>query len=278
MSRLLNHNFWVRTLSGVVLFILVVGLTKASPYTLLMLLAAICIGGMLEFYKIARLTGAEPLETYPTILGVLVMLIAFFGRLGQISFAWFLIFIPALFILFVVELYRKKKNPFANVAWAIAGLIYIAVPMALLAYIPVQAGTGGVIVYRPFMVLSIIFIVWANDVGAYLCGVTMGRHKLFERISPKKSWEGFVGGIICAVGVGMLMSHIQSSPLMLWGWAGLVIAVAGVFGDLVESMFKRSVGLKDSGNLIPGHGGILDRFDALIFAVPFVFMYFVLFL
>ncbi len=278
MSRLLNHNFWVRTLSGVVLFILVVGLTKASPYTLLMLLAAICIGGMLEFYKIARLTGAEPLETYPTILGVLAMLIAFFGRLGQISFAWFLIFIPALFILFVVELYRKKKNPFANVAWAIAGLIYIAVPMALLAYIPVQAGTGGVIVYRPFMVLSIIFIVWANDVGAYLCGVTMGRHKLFERISPKKSWEGFVGGIICAVGVGMLMSHIQSSPLMLWGWAGLVIAVAGVFGDLVESMFKRSVGLKDSGNLIPGHGGILDRFDALIFAVPFVFMYFVLFL
>lgn len=278
MSRLLNHNFWVRTLSGVVLFILVVGLTKASPYTLLMLLAAICIGGMLEFYKIARLTGAEPLETYPTILGVLAMLIAFFGRLGQISFAWFLIFIPALFILFVVELYRKKKNPFANVAWAIAGLIYIAVPMALLAYIPVQAGTGGVIVYRPFMVMSIIFIVWANDVGAYLCGVTMGRHKLFERISPKKSWEGFVGGIICAVGVGMLMSHIQSSPLMLWGWAGLVIAVAGVFGDLVESMFKRSVGLKDSGNLIPGHGGILDRFDALIFAVPFVFMYFVLFL
>lgn len=301
-----KHNFWIRTISGVVLLLLVLGLVMLSPYTMLILLVAICVGGMLEFYKIARLTGAEPLNVYPVILGVLVISIAFFGRLGHVSFLWFAGFLPALAIIFIAELYRNKKNPFANIAWAITGILYIAVPLALLAYLPLQAvaesdiaGAGGGmvstgsdivssrgdivstvsgIVYRPLIVLGIIFIVWANDIGAYLFGVSLGRHKLFERISPKKSWEGFIGGVICAAGVGVLISKIMNAPLWVWGMAGLIIALSSVFGDLIESMLKRSAGVKDSGNLIPGHGGVLDRFDALIFAIPFVFTYFVVYL
>lgn len=261
-----------------------------SPYTMLILLVAICVGGMVEFYKIARFTGVEPLNVYPVILGVLAISLAFFGRLGYVSFLWFAGFLPALAIIFIAELYRNKKNPFTNIAWALTGILYIAVPLALLAYLPLQAGAGGYmagtgssvtgadseIVYCPFMVLGIIFIVWANDIGAYLFGVSLGRHRLFERISPKKSWEGFIGGVICAVGVGILMSRIMNAPLWLWGVAGLIIALSSVFGDLIESMLKRSAGVKDSGNLIPGHGGVLDRFDALIFAIPFIFTYFVI--
>lgn len=292
MTLLKNRNFWIRAISGVVLLLLVLGMVMLSPYTMLILLAAICIGGMAEFYKIARLTGAEPLNVYPVILGVLAISTTFFGRLSHVSFLWFAGFLPALAVIFIAELYRNKKNPFANIAWAITGILYIAVPLALLAYLPLQAvaegdigiaggdvvSTGSGIVYRPLIVLGIIFIVWANDIGAYLFGVSLGRHKLFERISPKKSWEGFVGGVICAVGTGILISKIMHEPLWLWGVAGLIIALSSVFGDLIESMLKRSAGVKDSGNLIPGHGGVLDRFDALIFAIPFVFTYFVLYL
>lgn len=245
---------------------------------MLTLLAVICLGAMLEFYKMARLSGADPLDTYPTVLGVLGVLAAFFVKTGKMPSGVFVAFLPAVFALFVAELYRKRATPFANIAWALAGLVYIALPMALLAFIPVQgASVPGYIVYHPLTVLGIILIVWGNDVGAYLFGVAFGRHKLFERISPKKSWEGFAGGLLCAVGVGVLMGRLQGASLWLWGGAGLVVALAGVFGDLVESMMKRSVGLKDSGNVIPGHGGFLDRFDALLLAVPFVFTYFYIF-
>ena len=245
---------------------------------MLALMAVICMGSMLEFYKISRLTGADPLDTYPTVLGILAVLMAFFIKLGKVPAEGFLLLIPAVFVLFIAELYRKRETPFANIAWAVAGLVYIAVPMALIAYMPVQpASLPGYIVYRPLTVLGIFIIVWANDVGAYLFGVMLGRHKLFERISPKKSWEGFVGGLLCAVGAGLLIAGFQHSSLWFWGGAGAVISVTGVFGDLVESMLKRSVGLKDSGNSIPGHGGFLDRFDALLLAVPFVFTYFIIF-
>ncbi len=276
-NRLINRSFGVRTLSGAVLAAVVVGAIMLSPFSMLMLLALLSLGSMLEFYRIARRTGAEPLDTYPTTVGVLLVIMTFFYKAGKIPGSLFWCFIPALFLLFVIELYRKKENPFANIAWALTGIVYIAVPFALLAYIPVQAATHGYLVYHPMLLLSVILMVWVNDVGAYLFGVTLGRHRLFERISPKKSWEGFFGGVIFTVGTGVLLAYWLDAPLAYWGGAGLVIAVAGVLGDLVESMLKRSVELKDSGNLIPGHGGLLDRFDALILATPFVFIYFIIF-
>ena len=181
--------------------------------------------------------------------------------------------LPLVFVLFIAELYRKQPSPLTNIAWEIAGIVYAAVPMALFVTLPV-AVRGAEIDYSPAVLLSILFIVWANDVGAYLFGVAFGRRKLFERISPNKSWEGFFGGVACAVGVGMLVALWQDASVPAWAGAGGIVAVTGVFGDLVESMFKRSVGIKDSGNILPGHGGFLDRFDALILALPFVYTYF----
>lgn len=273
----LSSNFWIRTASSIAIFVVVVGLIMASPYTMLMLLTLICICSMLEFYKIAKLTGAKPLDVYPAVLGAATVLIAFFVKVKQMPSWIFLILVPLIFILFITELHRKSKTPFANIAWSLLGLVYIAVPLAMLAFIPVQGTTSGYVVYRPLMILGIFFIVWANDVGAYLFGVTLGRHKLFPRVSPKKSWEGFFGGLLCAVAVGALMSHLQSAPIYLWAVGGAVISIFGVYGDLVESMFKRSVDIKDSGSIIPGHGGFLDRFDALFLAAPFIFIYFIIF-
>lgn len=277
MNKLLNHNFRVRTLSALVLLVVVVGMILFSPYAMAALMLVLCLGCMQEFYKIARLTGADPLDTYPSLIGGGLVGMSFFYKTGGMPGAFFVLLLPAVFLLFIIELYRRKGTPFANIAWALAGIVYIAVPFALLAYLPVKDAVPGDIVYRPMILLTIFLVVWTNDVGAYLFGVTLGRHRLFERISPKKSWEGFFGGLLCAVGAGMLIAHFLNFPLLYWGGAALVIAVAGVLGDLIESMLKRSVDLKDSGNIIPGHGGFLDRFDALLLAAPFVFVYFIIF-
>ena len=179
-------------------------------------------------------------------------------------------------LLFISGLYSRSQSPFADNAKVLAGHMYIAVPFALLTVLPCTEAPEEGFVYNPLVVLGVIFTVWANDIGAYLIGRWLGRHRLFERISPKKSWEGFFGGVCSAIAVGILMGYWQDASLLLWAGAGLVIAVSSVFGDLVESMLKRSVGLKDSGSIIPGHGGFLDRFDALLMAVPFVFVYFML--
>ena len=207
--------------------------------------------------------------------------VEFAVQTGRCPASAFALLLPMIFALFVAELYRRHENPLGNVCWELGGLVYIALPFALLATIPLRGACSAGSSYVPGDMLAIIFIVWANDVGAYLAGSLFGRHRLFERISPKKSWEGFAGGVLCAVAVGWLYGLYagpgDTAHGLLWSGAGLVVAVAGVLGDLVESMLKRSAGLKDSGNSIPGHGGFLDRFDALILAVPFVYAYFAIF-
>ncbi len=277
MTDLLHNNLIVRTLTGIVFLAVVLGCIFLSPYALLMLLVIVCMGGMLELYKLAALRGARPLEVLPTVTGCLMILLAFFVKLHKVPALCFVVLLPLVFLLFVVELYRKQENPFVNIAWSLLGIVYVALPMALLAYMPVQPAMHGYVIYRPLIVLNVFLLVWANDVGAYLLGMLLGRHKMIERISPKKTWEGFVGGVLCAVGVGFLLAHFQHMAAGLWVGAALVIALTGVAGDLVESMLKRSVGVKDSGKIMPGHGGFLDRFDALFMAVPFIFTYLIIF-
>ena len=132
--------------------------------------------------------------------------------------------------------------------------------------------------WQPWYFLFYLFIVWANDVFAYLVGVTMGKHRLCERISPKKSWEGFFGGILGAIGVGALGAYFLDGRYEIWISLAAIIAITGVLGDLVESMFKREAGVKDSGNIMPGHGGVLDRFDALLVSAPFAFIFVLFFI
>ena len=278
MNRLLNKTLYIRTLSGAGLLVVVLGAVLWSPYSMLALLLLLTVGSMNEFYRIARLRQASPLRVYPILIGAGIVITSFFVATGAASprvFTWIL---PAVFALFIVGLYDKSSTHVENIVWEIGGIVYIAVPMALLTSMPIN-GVYGTIIYTPSILLSILFIVWANDVGAYLTGVAFGRRKLFERISPNKSWEGFFGGVACAILVGGICGYLTApSPnsILVWAGAGAVIAISGVFGDLIESMLKRSVGIKDSGNIMPGHGGFLDRFDALILAAPFVYTYFTL--
>jgi len=180
------------------------------------------------------------------------------------------IIVLAMPIMAICELYRKSATPIANIATSILGTLYVALPMSLMLIIPLLLGNGE---WNPWIIIFYVFIIWANDVFAYLFGITLGKHRLFERISPKKSWEGFFGGLLGAMAMGYVASLVVEANALLWIGLALVAALSGVFGDLIESMFKRSIDIKDSGNIIPGHGGWLDRFDALIVSAPFVFVY-----
>lgn len=273
-------NLMVRTLSGLVLVAVFVGAVLGSQWSFGALLLLILVGGQTEFYKLARETGLSPQRWMGLAVGVLLFALNFivFRQFSRSvtdeaggAVLYLLLYIGLLLpTLFVCELFRRSATPLANLGATLLGVLYVAVPLSLLLYVPVLAGDG---VWRPETVLCYIFIIWANDVFAYLVGMTFGRHRLCERLSPKKSWEGFFGGIAGAVAMGLVAARVMDGSCWVWAGLALVAAATGVLGDLVESMFKRAAGVKDSGTLIPGHGGVLDRFDAMLLSAPFVFVY-----
>ncbi|MCH5335061.1 MAG: phosphatidate cytidylyltransferase [Alistipes sp.] len=273
----------VRALSGAFLVAVIVGTLYASPVAFAVVAFVILMFGMKEFYALAGAQGAQPMKILGTTVGIMIFVLAFFSFMASVghpvaglALRYVLVAVPAAL---VWELTRKSKTPAADIGVTLLGVIYVAMPMSLILFLPVLA-TGQE--WNPTVILFIILTVFANDVFAYLAGMTMnslthGRtHKMFERISPKKTWEGFAGGIAGAMAMGWAASSVL--PVDRWCWLGLsaVIAVAAVAGDLVESMFKRAAGVKDAGRAIPGHGGFLDRFDALLLAVDFAVIYLIL--
>lgn len=268
-------NFIIRTLSGIVMVATLIGATLFSKLTFVLLLLAITLGGEWEFYRLAKKAGTSP-QRFVGMLAGTMMIVAAAAALHEIlaitavAMVAFMILIP---MPLIFELYRKSATPMANVGITYAGVIYVALPMALLTFFPMMLGNGE---WKPWSVILYIFIIWANDVFAYLFGITLGKHRLFERISPKKSWEGFFGGLLGAMAMGFVAAKVLDANVAMWIGLALIAAITGVFGDLVESLLKRSVDVKDSGSFIPGHGGWLDRFDALIFSVPFAFIYLVI--
>ena len=279
------RNLLVRAASGVVLFGVVLGAILWSKWSFAALLLAIIVGGQIEFYRMAQKAGYWPQRAMGVASGILIFIVAFalmwlFDKSSELDSRYLMItgglvlyIILLLPLMFICELFRKSATPIANIATSLMGVVYVAMPLSLLLFIPLLLGGGE---WKPWTLLFYIFIIWANDVFAYLFGITLGKHRLFERISPKKSWEGFVGGLIGAMGMGYLAATIMGGDHIEWIGMALIAAITGVFGDLVESLFKRSVDVKDSGQVIPGHGGWLDRFDALLLSVPFAFIYLVI--
>ena len=277
-----SRNLIVRTLSGAVLLGVVLAAAFLGKYAYGALLLFILSMGMDEFYTIVKKGGIEPQKNAGLVLGVGLFAGAFeiFKRMydGVEIPAGLFMFVGAivlflLFVPFLLEIFRAKENPLRNIAATLMGVIYVALPMSLMLFIPLLLSGG---VWRAEAFLFYLFIVWGNDVFAYLVGVSIGKHRMCERISPKKSWEGFVGGIIGALAMGALGNVVVGGGYLLWLGLALIVAICSVLGDLVESMFKREAGIKDSGNILPGHGGMLDRFDALIISVPFAFAYLVI--
>lgn len=267
-------NLTLRTLSGLGIIVVVVGAILWSRWSLGLLLTAILLFGMHETFRLAELGGLRPQRVLGLLSGLLLLGSGFAAsRCDSIAdmhdagylFCAFLLSVP---MLFICEVLRGEEKPLANLGATLLAVGYVAMPLALLC---LMGGLGDV--YAPWTLLGFIFIIWANDVFAYLTGMTLGRHRLCERLSPKKSWEGFIGGVIGAGLTGWLMAWLLQESTGHWIGLALIAAVTGVLGDLAESMFKRAAGVKDSGALIPGHGGMLDRFDALLLATPFAAVY-----
>ena len=199
---------------------------------------------------------------------VAVMVAAILGSRLSLALLALVVIVGSLYEFFRLAALRGGWNRWATTG---LGLVWIAGPMTLL---PLLGTLGGG--YYPYRVLFYVVLIWINDIGAYLVGISIGRHKLCPRISPKKSWEGFFGGLIftaaAAVFLGPRMTGLETIPA--WGWIvfGIVLTLSAVAGDLTESAFKRGAGVKDSGNVIPGHGGFMDRFDAMFLSLPFIYL------
>jgi phosphatidate cytidylyltransferase len=260
-------NLQQRIIAAVLGVAIIISAILYSNWTYLLLFCSIGILTQLEFYKLLGLDGNQPLTYYGTFCGVFINVITFLIESDYIRFQYYFLVCPLLTCIFFIKLYKKKDlKPFQNIAFTFLGIIYVALPFALFNVLAL-IGTG----YNPEIVLGCLFLLWITDTGAYFAGTYFGKRKLFERVSPKKSWEGSVGGAIFAIIVAYVLG-IYFKSYEPWAWFSMaaIIVVAGTLGDLVESLFKRSILIKDSGNTIPGHGGFLDRFDGLLLSAPFI--------
>ena len=223
-----------------------------------------------EFYKLIIANGVVPLKTFGTIVGIVLYTMIFMVERKVIPFDWFFMILPLTSTIFFIKLYKKdEKKPFTNIAFTFLGIIYVALPFSLLS---VAAYVHGYYSYQ--IVIGLFLILWASDTGAYFAGIQFGKRKLFERVSPKKSWEGSVGGALLSLAFACLIS-CYFEDLEMWQWfvVSVITIVTGTYGDLVESLFKRSMDIKDSGRKLPGHGGFLDRFDGLLLSIPFIIIF-----
>ncbi|MBE6200948.1 MAG: phosphatidate cytidylyltransferase [Rikenellaceae bacterium] len=261
-----GKNLGLRTLSGAVMGIVVVGAVLLGKWATAVILVLIAVGAITELTDLASKRFAGVGDNYLLTLGLAGGWVAGVALNPEpLMLLVALMFVP---LIFIAEVFRKSNNTIENSALASMSLLYVALPLALLMLIGTEAG-----VWKPARVLMVIFTVWVNDIFAYLVGCSIGKHKMCPSISPKKSWEGFVGGVLFAVAFAMAAGYMMEGDIYLWGGLGAVVALAGVVGDLLESKIKRECGVKDSGNLIPGHGGMLDRFDALLLAAPVAYLY-----
>lgn len=236
------------------------------------MVSALCL---LEFYNLSD-SGEVKINRFWgfTLAGMMYVSVSLYllGYILQPKFFFF--FLPFLYVIFVQELYNRNKRPFHGIAYTILGIVYTLLPFLLFVSLAFMS-TDRHYDYRPC--LGFLFLLWAADTGAFFSGKLLGRHLLMERISPKKTWEGLIGGLITSMVVALVLSKVfKSLSLIEWLGMAFLIVTIGSLGDLVESMFKRELDKKDSGTIMPGHGGVLDRFDGLLISAPFVFLYLLL--
>lgn len=264
-----------RILSGIVFIAILIGGILFNQHSFFIVFLIILTLALSEFYGLLSKAGDSSLSKVMNVIGGIALFAGsycFFSSANS-SLLVLVPFIIYLLALFISELFLKRPNPIHSLAYAILGQIYITLPLSLLSYLAFgyDFETGG---YHYAYLLALFIFIWVNDSFAYLFGSAFGKHKMFERISPKKSWEGFAGGAICAIIASVIYAQFYTQvPVVGWIGFAIVMVVFGTLGDLIESLFKRTLNVKDSGNLIPGHGGILDRIDSVLFAVPAQFVY-----
>ncbi|GMQ28727.1 phosphatidate cytidylyltransferase [Algoriphagus confluentis] len=261
-------NLGQRAITAVIGALLVVSGSIYSDWTYFLIFGVILAFSQMEFYKLSGLDGMLPLKSFGTVLGLMIFTLTFMIEKERLPHEYLYLIFPLVSLTFFIKLYKKTdKKPFTGVAFTYLGIFYVAVPFSLLNLAVFSVGAT----YHYEILIGCLMILWASDTGAYFAGTKFGKTKLFERVSPKKSWEGFLGGAFSAIAVAFLISQ-YFHVLADWKWlviAGIII-IAGTYGDLIESLFKRSIEIKDSGNGLPGHGGFMDRFDGLLLSAPFI--------
>jgi CDP-diglyceride synthetase len=273
-------NLIQRALTGLVYIALILSSIFVGSYLYLGVFAVLCAACLLEFYGLlnTRKETTKVNSLYHTFGGVLLFVLSYFVVSDTCDNKILFLYLIYLISIFIIQLYNKKAEPISSLALSLLGQIYIALPFSLLNILVFRT-TGGVIEYNHIYILALFVFIWINDTGAYVVGVSFGKHRLFERISPKKSWEGFVGGLVFSIASSFAFYHFfPTIPLYHWIILSALVVALATWGDLIESLIKRTIGIKDSGIILPGHGGILDRLDSFLLAVYAVVIYSQLFI
>ena len=271
-------NLITRTITGAIFVILVIGSIIWNKWAFASLFFAFSIIGLWEFYQIFGQNIQTKIQKYFGLLaGAFLFVSIALCAFNFLEMKLLLINIPLLFIVFIVELFSGKENPINNISIVLTGIFYVVLPLSLLVLFINPGFVFGV--EQSTFLLGFFILIWSNDTFAYLCGSILGKHKLFERISPKKTWEGSIGGAVFTVLIAFVLSKVFNNiDLIDWIIISIIIIISATIGDLIESMLKRSLKIKDAGSIFPGHGGMLDRFDAVFMAAPLVLLYLILFI
>ena len=267
-------DFTKRSVTGIIYVVLMLAGASLHPILFAVIFGGFLILTQLEFYKLVEETaGIATGKTIGLVLGILYFFVCF-GIVNAILPAKsYLLFFPALIFIFLAEVFSERPGIIQNSAVNFTGFVYVALPFSLLNFMVYPAYPANS-VFDPTILIGVFFLVWSYDSMAYLAGSKFGKHKIFPRISPKKSWEGFIAGMLFTLLMGVVNSLLFSqSSLTNWLVIAALVVVFGTLGDLFESVIKRRLKVKDSGAMLPGHGGLLDRFDSLLFVIPVVYVW-----
>lgn len=261
-----------RILTGLVLIGIISVCVYAGALGFLVLILFLNEAGLLEYQRLVRRAGFQVQQVTAPLISFAGLIVVWLTATQQFSYGPLLFFLLAPILVLFIEVFRKTVTPFENAALCVLGLIWVSLPFALFmltGFLPLTSGN-----YQPQFIISYFILLWSSDSGAFFMGKSIGKHKLLPRVSPNKTWEGSLGGLLASF-VAAFLNHLLFESFSLAHWIALavLVVITGTLGDLAKSILKRSVGVKDAGTLLPGHGGILDRFDSLIGSAPFVFLY-----
>lgn len=264
------NDLIIRAISGVLFVAAVIGSFLWGLLPTIVLLGFFMVVGLTEFYRLfPKAISGSGHRFMGVIFGSVIYLLVVGNHLGWWRLDTLFYLVPMLFLPFIGMLFTKQEQPIKGLAIQFMSWVYVVLPFLLMIQVYVMPLEGGSWKF----IIGLFLIVWSNDTFAYLTGRAFGKTKLFEAVSPKKTWEGTVGGVIMAVVAAMIYAYFLETNLIFWAFSALIVAPMAVIGDLIESKLKRTVGVKDTGAIMPGHGGVLDRFDAVMFATPFFFLW-----
>jgi phosphatidate cytidylyltransferase len=274
-----KSNLVQRALTGTVYVAVIVSSIYYGGWYLHILFGVLALLMLQEFTALFKKSEFAPNFILAPIVGLFIYLSFLYVVVPSVANDKGLIYLPILIVsilgfawIAIAELFRKKKHPFVNIGISVSGIIYIVLPLMLINIMSITSSSkeDG----QLFPLLGIFIMIWTSDTFAYLVGRKLGKRKLFERISPNKSWEGFIGGLLFSVLAGVIIAYfLTNQPYIEYAILGFLVAVFGTLGDLIESMLKRSLHLKDSGKILPGHGGLLDRLDSVLIVIPIIYVY-----